>query len=118
MMRNNISNEERKEKFRTIWKWAYRLRSVVLAIPVAAAAVIMAIYNLATLPEMVGINIQADGEYAQMVSKGLVVMGPLALTLVCLLLTFCSRKVLYPWLISVFSLALPLLFMLTNIFPG
>lgn len=117
-MGNKMSKEERRERLRTMWKWAYRLRSVVLAMPVAAAAVIMAIYNLATLPEMVGINLQADGEFAQMVSKGLVVMGPLALTSICLLLTFCSRKVLYPWLISVFSLALPLLFMLTNMFPG
>ena len=117
-MGKKISKEERMETLRTIWKWAYRLRSVVLAIPVAAAAVILAIYNLATLPDMVGFNLQANGEYAQMISKGLVVMGPLALTAVCLLLTFCSKKVLYPWLISVFSLALPLLFMLTNIFPG
>jgi hypothetical protein len=31
---------------------------------------------------------------------------------------FLSKKVLYPWLISVFSLALPLVLWLTNIFPN
>lgn len=117
-MANKDNNGARLDKLRSVWKWAYRLRSVVLAIPVAVAAVFLAIYNMATLPEMVGIDLQATGEYAQTISKGVAVMGPLALTAVCLLLTVCSRKVLYPWLISVFSLVLPLLLMLTSTFPG
>lgn len=117
-MGKHVDKSARMDKLRTIWKWAYRLRSVVLAIPVAVAAVFLAIYNMATLPAMVGIDLQATGEYAQTISKGVAVMGPLALTAVCLLLTFCSRKVLYPWLISVFSLVLPLLLMLTSTFPG
>lgn len=108
----------RLDKLRTVWRWAYRLRSVVLAIPVAVVAVFLAVYNMATLPDMVGIDLQTTGEYAQTISKSVAVMGPLALTAVCLLLTFCSRKVLYPWLISVFSLVLPLLLMLTSTFPG
>ena len=107
-----------KEKMQSLWKWAYRLRSVVLAIPVAVGAVILAIHNMARLPAAVGIDIQPNGEYAQMVSKSVAVMGPLALTAVCLLLVFCSRKVLYPWLISLFSLLLPILIYITNIFPG
>ena len=68
--------------------------------------------------DQVGINIQASGEYAEMVSKNVAVLGPLAVTAVCLLMVFCSRKVLYPWLISLFSLVLPLLIYITNIFPG
>ncbi len=103
---------------RSVWKWVYRLRSVVLAIPVALGAIGLATYNLATLPDKVGINLQASGEYSQMVGKGVAVMGPLALTCVCLLLMFCSRRVLYPWLISLFSLVLPILILITNIFPG
>ena len=41
-----------------------------------------------------------------------------ALTAVCLLLMFISKKVLYPWLISIFSLVLPILILITNIFPA
>ena len=99
-------------------RWAYRLRSVLLAIPVATAAVVLALRNASDLPDRVGINLQASGEYALVVDRGLAVMGPLAVTAVCLLLMFCSRRVVYPWLISLFSLVLPVLILITNIFPG
>ena len=102
---------------RDIWRWVYRLRSILLAFPVVVTAVIMAIYNMTKLPEIVGINMQSNGEYAMAITRGVAVMGPLALTAVCLLLMFCSKRVLYPWLISVFSLALPLLFLFTSTFP-
>ena len=107
-----------KSRWKSFWKWAYRLRSVILGIPVALGAVILAIHNQARLPDMVGLNLQASGEYALMVGKGIAVLGPVAVTAVCLLMMFCSRKVLYPWLISLFSLALPLLVYFTNTFPG
>ena len=116
--KKEIMSAQTKEKLRSMWKWAYRLRSVILAIPVAAGAVILAIHNQAKLPDMVGINIQASGEYAEMVGKSVAVLGPLAVTAVCLLMVFCSKKVLYPWLISLFSLVLPLLIYITNVFPG
>lgn len=113
---NKKSNSEIMEKLRILWKWVYRLRSVILAIPVAVGAVILALVNQVKLPAEVGINLQANGEYAQMVSRSVAVFGPLAVTAVCLLMVFCSRKVLYPWLISVFSLVLPLVVLLTNMF--
>ena len=103
--------------WKSFWKWAFRLRSVALALPVAVIAVLLAIYNQATLPQQVGIDIQATGEYAKFVSREVAVFGPLALTSLCLLLTFCSRRVIYPWLISVFSLVRPVLILITNIFP-
>lgn len=101
-----------------IWKWIYRLRGAVLAIPVAIAAISLAIYNTANLPELVGINLQANGAYAMMVERGVAVGVPLLITGICLVLMFISRKTVYPWLISVFSLALPLLIYFTNVFPG
>lgn len=104
--------------FKLIGRWIYRMRSVLLAIPVAVAAVILAIRNAANLPEQVGINLQTSGEYAMMVNRSLAVMGPLAVTAVCLLLMFCSRRVVYPWLISLFSLVLPVLILITNTFPA
>ena len=99
-------------------KWAYQIRSVLLAIPVAVAAVAMALRNMISLPEEVGINLLANGEYQYLVGRGVAVMGPLAITAVCLLMTFCSRRVLFPWLISVFSLILPPLLLLINTFPS
>jgi hypothetical protein len=118
-----MSNTDKNTKdfwqvFRSVCRWIYKLRSVILVIPVAVAAVILALHNQANLPEVVGLNIQASGEYAETISRSVAVFGPLAVTAVCLLMVFCSRRVIYPWLISVFSLAVPLVLYFTNIFPG
>ena len=99
------------------FRWAYKLRSVVLAIPVVALSAFFALYNFFALPSLVGFHLMPSGEYAFLVGKLLAVLGPLAITAVCLLLMFCSKKVLYPWLISMFSLILPLLILMTNTFP-
>ena len=100
-----------------IGRWAYRLRSILLALPVMVTAVVLAVYNSANLPEFVGLNVQTSGDYTTVITRGTAVLGPLAVTAVCLLLMFCSKKVLYPWLISLFSLAIPLLFLFTSTFP-
>ena len=101
-----------------IWQWVYKLRSVVLAIPVIVGAVILAQENMEKLPALVGINMQASGEYAMMIERNVAVGVPLLVTAACLLMMFISRRVLYPWLISLFSLVLPLLLWLTNVVPG
>ena len=106
------------DKVRPIWLWIYRLRGLIFSIPIAAAAVIIALYNQVVLPDMVGLNMQSTGEFAMMIGKGFAVIGPLVITGVCLLLIYCSRRILYPWLISLFSLALPLVILFTNTFPG
>lgn len=98
-------------------KWTYRLRSLVLAIPVFICAGALAIRNAQLLPEMVGVNILANGEYQWLVSRGAAVMIPFGLTGVCLLLMLCSKRILYPWLISLFSLVLPYVVWLTNNLP-
>ena len=64
----------------------------------------------------VGIDIQANGEFAKSISREMAVYGPLALTGGCLLMMIFSRKVIYPWLISVFTLLLPLLLIALNFF--
>lgn len=96
----------------------YRLRKVVLAAPVVYYALKLAAQNMEKLPEAVGLNLQSTGEYAATISRELAVMGPLGLTAGCLLMMFCSRKALYPWAISVFTLVLPLLLLLSNIYPS
>ena len=96
----------------------YRLRKIVLAVPVVYYALKLAAYNGEHLPEQVGLNLQASGEFAMTIARGMAVMGPLALTLACLFLMFCSRKALYPWAISVFTLALPVLLLVSNLYPA
>lgn len=97
--------------------WLFRLRKFVLAAPVVYYALKLAAYNSEHLPEVVGIDLQSTGEFAQSISRSLAVMGPLGLTIACLLLMFCSRKTMYPWAISIFTLALPLLILLSNVYP-
>ena len=96
----------------------FRLRKIVLAVPVVYWALKLAFYNREHLPEQVGLNIQSTGEFAQMISRDMAVMGPLGLTAACLLLMFCSRKAMYPWAISLFTLVLPLLILFSNLYPA
>ena len=96
----------------------YRLRGILLAIPVVFAALRLAAYNSEHLPLMVGLNLQSNGEFTQMISRQAAVSGPLMLTCLCLALTIFSRKTLYPWLISVFSLVVPILLLFTNMYPA
>ncbi len=102
----------------TIGMWIYHLRKFVLAAPVVYYALKIAEYNRANLPEQVGLNLQATGEFTHMISRDMAVMGPLALTAACLLLMFCSRKAMYSWAISVFTLALPILLLISNVYPA
>jgi len=99
-------------------KWAYQLRSLVLSIPVFICAGALAIRNARLLPDLVGVNILASGEYQWLIPKGTAVLIPFGVTVVCLVLMLCSKRILYPWLISLFSLALPLVVWITNTFPA
>lgn len=101
-----------------IGKWIYRLRGPLMAIPVVVAAIRLAQKNMARLPETVGIFLLEDGNYQWMVARSAAVMCPLVLTAVCLVLMFCSRRTVYPWLISVFTLAVPIVIYITNVFPA
>jgi hypothetical protein len=93
----------------------FRLRKFIMAAPVIYYAVKLARENLNRLPELVGFNIQSNGEFAAMVSRNYAVYGPLAVTGFCLLLMFCSRKTVFPWIVSIFSLVLPYLVYYTNL---
>lgn len=98
--------------------WAYRLRKFVLAAPVVYVALRLAAYNSTHLPEQVGIDLQTTGEFARTISREFAVMGPLGLTLGCLLMMFFARKASYAWAISVFTLTLPLLLLFSNAYPA
>ena len=101
-----------------IGKWIFRLRGFFMAIPVALAALYLTTRNMARLPEEVGINLLATGEYEYLISRGLAVMAPLVVTGVSLVMMFLSRRTIYPWIISIFTLVLPWLIWITNVFPA
>lgn len=96
--------------------WIFRLRALFMAIPVVYAALKLARVSHELLPDMVGLNLLANGSFSYMITKQTAVYGPLLITFGCLLMAVFSRKTLYPWLISIFSLALPLLLLITNSF--
>jgi len=106
------------EVIRILCLAAYRLRSIFLSIPVIFAALRLAAYNSDHLPLLVGLNLQSTGEFAKVISRQSAVTFPLLITAACLALMCFSRKTLYPWLISVFSLVIPVLLLVTNSLPA
>ena len=102
----------------SISDWLFRLRKILLSLPVIVVSVYLAVLNSKRLPETVGIGLQETGEFLQTVPRQVAVFGPLAITAVCLLLMLCSKKTLYPWLISVFTLVLPVFVWFVATFPG
>lgn len=102
----------------SVWIYVVKLRKVFLAIPVAWGALYLALRNLKQLPEVVGLFLQSDGTFAVQIGRVPAVLAPLLVTAVCLLLMFGSRRILTPWLVSVLSLALPVVVFVINIFPA
>jgi hypothetical protein len=100
-----------------IWKYVKMFRGVIFSIPVAVIAIIQAFRNAGRLPETVGMELLATGEFASTISRTSAVLIPLGITALCILLTCISKRTLFPWIISVFSLVLPILIWLTNVYP-
>lgn len=98
--------------------YVIKMRKIFLAIPVVWGAIYMAIYNEANLPAIVGLDLQVNGDFNIQIIRELAVLGPVVITGVCLLLMFCSRRLLTPWLVSMFSLLLPVFILITNTFPA
>lgn len=101
------------ENIKSVLRWAFRLRGVALSVPVVVLAVILAVNNAAVLP---GPLLIGAGQNVITVSKAVLVMGPLALTALSILMTLFSKKVVYPWLISLFTLLLPVALWITMTF--
>lgn len=100
------------------WVYIFHFRKVLLSIPVVGMSIYLARLNWTQLPDQVGLSLMSNGQFAQTVAKEAAVYGPMGVTAVCLALMICSRRALYPWLISVFTLVLPLLILITNLFPS
>ena len=118
--RENTGAQKLKAFFNKVWfvlkltvKWGYQLRSFVLSIPVFVCAAALAIRNAQLLPEELSVSI---GENLYVITRGVAVLVPLAVTCICIVLMLCSKKMLYPWLVSVLSLVLPWVIWLAGTF--
>jgi hypothetical protein len=100
------------------WNYVMKFKKLFLAAPVATMALVMAIINLIKLPALVGLGLQGNGEFSFEIIRELAVIAPLAITAICLLLMFASKRTLTPWMVSLFSLLLPVMILLTNTFPA
>ena len=107
-----------EEVIGVICRCIFKLRKIFMAIPVVYLAVQIAQKNMERLPEAVGLNLQSTGEFALTVTREYAVYGPLGITAFCLVLMFFSRKTLFPWVISIFTLVLPYLIYFTNLYPA
>lgn len=107
-----------RKTLKIIWAYLYRMRAVLMAVPVGIVAVYLAMNNLAKLPQSVGIWLKTDGSFYMLVPRELAVFAPLAVTALCVLLMLISKKTVYPWLISIFTLVLPVLIYFSNAFPA
>ena len=96
----------------------FRLKKILAAIPVAGGAIYLAFYNMSKLPKVVGIDLLENGSFTYQIPMGIAVFAPLVITGLCLLLMFCSRRILTPWIVSVISLLIPVVILVTNIFPA
>lgn len=115
--------EKEENVMKSVLSWMYKLRSVFLAIPVVFGAIVLAIINGNNLPDQVTLCMPsfADDTMAvelMEISKGTAIFVPILITALCLAMVFCSKRLVYPWLISVFSLVLPLFIYFSSVFPG
>lgn len=114
--------EEMEKQSSRVWLWLYRLRSVFLGVPVLVAALILALRNMIKLPDSVTFSSAALNDVGNLIfqnitiSKGLAVWGPFAITVICVGMIVLSRRVVYPFVISLFTLAVPIVLNWVNIF--
>lgn len=108
---------EFKHIVQVVWTYVYRLRPVLMAIPVAILAIWLMLWCSPRMPDLIGIYLLDNGQFLFMVPKQIALIGSLAVTAGCILLMLCTKKPLYPWLISIFTLVLPVFFMFTNMYP-
>ena len=115
--------------FMALWKTVYSLRGVLLSIPVAIAGMIVAAWGQSNLPEVVEIThviIDRNAENplfglfvmtTDLITRDVALFVPLALTAFCLVMTILSKRTLFPWVISILTLCLPIVIWFLNTYP-
>lgn len=101
-----------------IWHYVWMFRGVIISLPVLICAIIQAFRNASNLPETVGLNLQATGDFAKTWNRPVAVLVPLLVTFGCILLTCFSKRPLFPWLVSIFTLVIPMLIWFINVYPA
>ena len=114
-----------KEVFRKIGRVFYiigrvlfHMRKIFLTLPVAWAAFKVYTYAKEMLPEDVGVWLLESGEYQFTLDREASLMSCLAVTAACLVLMFLSRRTILPWVVSLFTLVLPFVLVLSNMYPS
>jgi hypothetical protein len=100
------------------WRWSLELRKVIMGLPVVFAMLYLAEECRKRLPELVGVNLLTNGQFEKLVQRETAIEVMMGITILCLVCMVISRKTIYPWLISIFSLLLPVLLMVTNMLPA
>lgn len=108
------TEEEEISSTRYFFQVVYRLRGLLLSIPVVVAAILMAVYSSRYLPAQVGLFMQSSGTYQFYISRTLAITVPLIITGASVTLTLCAKKITFPWFISLFSLIVPAILWLTT----
>ena len=115
--------------FQDLWRYVFWFRSIVLGAPLAGAAIIIATRSAQRLPETVNyIKFTLDTEAAnalfglfvmtqETITRTQAVMIPLALTAVCIVLMILSKRMLYPFMIGLLTLALPYIIYFFTVYP-
>ena len=102
----------------TIGKVLYHLRKIFMAIPVVIVGMKVFVYAKEKLPAEVGLLLQETGGYQYLLDRDTALSCCMVITGACLLLMYLSRKTIYPWIISLFTLILPLFLVISNMFPA
>lgn len=115
-MDHNTTTTKKGSGILKFFRGVFRLRGLLLSLPVAAASGYIAYLSYNNLPEMVGLLVQPTGGFQFMITRQIAVLAPLAITFLCILITICAKKVIFPWLLSIFTLIIPGVLWLTNVF--
>ena len=104
-----------------------RLRKIILAAPVIVASLHLAKECSKALTGPFRFHIldiinsfkESDMIIRQVeISREMAIVGPMAVTGTCLVLMFLSRRTIYPWLISIFTLVIPLYVLFAGFLPA
>ena len=115
---DGVNGKSFGQRVKKTFSICYRFRALILTGITLILAIIMAVYCGSHLPEEVGINLQSDGTFSTYVSRGQTILCSLLLTGISLVLMLLSKKTLFPWLVSLFTFAVPILILVTNYLAG
>lgn len=115
--------------FALLWKYIFMFRGILISAPVIVLGALMIVWARDNLPEMVEIThlvLDPEAENAifgsfvmvtESISRDLAIGVPMALSGVCLACTILSKRTLYPWLMALLSMAMPVVIYLLNTHP-